>query len=817
MAQQTGPQDTRGTSSATRALPAVQLRRRCDPESLGFESTEKLDPAEGLIGQGRAIEALEFGTGLEARGYNIFVLGTPGSGRHNAVREFLESKARDRDAPSDWVYVHNFEEEHRPQAISLPPGRGHVLAEMLETLIDNLKSAMPAVFEGEDYQERRGAIENEFKQSQEKALEELAEKARGEGLGLGRTPQGFAIFPVHNGEPVKPEVFQKWPQDQREKVQEKIRVLQEELQDIMQSIPRLDKTRRESVRNLNRQLAQIAVDRAMEELFAEFGGHEKVAAHLETIRQHLSENAVLFVQAAQQSEMGEGGEDGPRGRLPLDLAFNRYKANVIVSHGAGGAPVEFLDFPGLGRLLGRIEYVPHMGAMLTDFTLIKAGSLHKANGGYMIVDAERLLSLPGSWDALKRCLRSASIAIEGPMTGMTTATAVTLDPEPIPLQVKIVLIGRRETFYLLQQMDIDFGELFKVAADFDEVIEWSHDTCLEFSRLLGSIARKEETRHLSADACARVIERAGRISDDSERLTLRVGALADLIREANYWARLDKADMISRAHVDKAIEQQIQRLDRIRERMHEQITRETVLIDTAGAMVGQINGLSVLQIGSFAFGKPTRITARTRMGQGRLVDIEREVELGGSLHTKGVLILSGFLSARYAQQFPISLAATLVFEQSYGGVDGDSASSTELYALLSALSDVPIRQGLAVTGSVNQNGEVQAIGGVNEKIEGFFEICKARGLTGDQGAIVPQSNVKNLMLRDDVVEACEKGMFHVYAVSHVDEGIEILTGTPAGKRGEDGQFPEGTINRMVEDKLIGYAQARKAFGAGLQV
>lgn len=794
-------------------LHSDKLYRRCEPASLGFKTTADLEPVDGLVGQSRAIEALEFGVGVLARGYNIFVLGTPGSGRHNAVRQFLRAKAADKEAPLDWVYVYNFDEPYRPKALSLPAGRAPELVEKLDGLIESLKTAMPAVFEGEDYHERRKAIEEEFKSAQEKSLEALSEQAEGMGLGMARTQEGFAVFPVANGEPVKPEDFQKLPKEEREQVQEKIKTIQSQLQDIMQSIPRLDKDRREKVRALNHQLAAVAVDRAMEDVFQAFDSIKPLNDHLKVISGHLAENAALFVQAAQQEDQTPGSDGRAGASAPLDRLFNKYKAVVVVSHAGTGAPVEFLDHPALGQLLGRIEYIPHMGAMLTDFTLIKAGALHKANGGYLIIDAERLLQLPGSWQALKRCLRSQEIAIEMPTTGLTTATTVTLDPESIPLDVKVVLIGQRQTFYMLQQADQDFGELFKVAADFDEVIDWSPETVQQFCRLLGTIAIKETGCPLTAAACAAVIERASRLSDDQQRLTLRVGILADLIREAGYWADED-GKPIENQHVHKAVSEQIRRLDRIRERMHEQILRENVLIDTEGAEVGQINGLSVLQIGAFSFGKPTRITARTRIGNGEVADIERQVDLGGPLHSKGVLILSGFLSSRYAKHAPISLAASLVFEQSYGGVDGDSASSTELYAMLSALSEVPLKQGFAVTGSVNQNGDVQAIGGVNEKIEGFFDICSARGLTGEQGVLIPEANVKNMMLRKDVVDACKAGKFAVYSIAHVDEGIEVLTGTPAGSRGDDGTFPEGSINQRVEEKLISYATQRRQFISG---
>ena len=802
---------------AVSPLANRELRRRCKVADLGFKTTGELEPVGGLIGQDRALDALEFGTGLLAHGYNIFVLGAPGSGRHNAVKRFLEDKAAGRPAPDDWVYVHNFEETHRPIALRLRPGEARSFADDLDAMVEGLKTAMPAVFETEDYQDRRIAIDKEFKEGQEKALSAIAEKAADKGLSLARTQQGFAILPMSGEQPMAPEDFNKLPKDERKRIQGEIEALHAELAEVMQSVPRQDKERREKVRALNRQLAEVAVSRAMAELYERFGDNAPVKAHLRAIQEDLVDNASLFVRAAQQAEEADSGEQPA---MPLDRQFNHYKANVFVCQTSlhhEHAPVEYTDFPALGHLLGRIEYIPHMGAMLTDFTLIKPGSLHLANGGYLIVDAERLLSLPGSWEALKRCLRSRSIAIEPPASGMSTTTAVTLEPQSIPLDIKVVLIGRRDMFYLLQAFDSEFTELFKVAADFDEVIDWDADNLKLFCRLLATIARHEDTLALSADACAAVIERAARLAGDSERLTLRVGQLANIVREADYWAGKDGAKAIARGHIDRAVSEQIRRLDRIRQRMHEQILRDTILIDTDGTATGQINGLSVLQIGSFAFGKPTRITARTRVGQGKLVDIEREVELGGSLHSKGVLILTGFLTSRYARHAPVSLSASLVFEQSYDGVDGDSASSAELYALLSSLSGVPIRQDLAVTGAVSQNGDVQAIGGVNEKIEGFFDICKEDGLTGEQGVLIPQANVKNLMLREDVVDACSKGQFRIFAVSHVDEGIEILTGVKAGQRSESGQFPDGSINRVVEDRLTEFAALRKTYFGSTQV
>jgi lon-related putative ATP-dependent protease len=590
----------------------------------------------------------------------------------------------------------------------------------------------------------------------------------------------------------------------RTAIEAKIKALGEKLTQTLRTIPGRDKERRQRIEALNREMAELAVSRAMDDIPAEFHEIPGLARHLTDIRTDLVANAGAFL----------GEDDGQK--PPLDLAMNRYRANPLL-RGAdynGGTPVIYADAPDMGYLVGHIEHIPHMGAMLTDFTQIKPGALHRANGGTLLVDAERLLASPMAWQSLKRCLRAREIIIGSPLQGTATMTAVSLEPAPVPLDVKVILFGDRQTLHMMAALDPDFSELFKVAADFDDVFPRSADSERAFCCLIAGITHDESERPLSAAACAAVIERAARLAGDAERLTLRVGWLADLIREADHWAKIDGAKTIDAAHIQKTVEQQTYRIDLVREKLQEQITRETVLIDTSGEAVGQINGLAVLQAGYLAFGKPSRITARVRMGPGKLVDIEREVDMGGPLHSKGVLILSGFLSARYALDAPVSLSASLVFEQSYGGVDGDSASSTELYALLSALSGLPVRQGLAVTGSVNQNGEVQAIGGANEKIEGFFDICAARGLTGEQGVLIPAANVKHLMLKRDVVEACAKGRFHIHAVAHIDEGIEILTGREAGTRGPDGHFPEASVNRLVEDRLVTFAEARRQFGKG---
>ncbi|MEM8949580.1 MAG: Lon protease family protein, partial [Pseudomonadota bacterium] len=537
----------------------------------------------------------------------------------------------------------------------------------------------------------------------------------------------------------------------------------------------------------------------------------------------------MFVPSGAPEAQAAPGAPQPPVQPEDDSRFRRYQVNILAggeteaSEGDGtqaeppsaaGAPVIDEDYPTLGNLVGRIEHRSQMGALMTDFTLIKPGALHRANGGYLLLEARKLMTEPYAWDALKRALRGGCVKIEAPGAAASPMTTTTLEPSPIPLDIKVVLFGDRGLYYQLAALDPDFSDLFKVAADFEEVLEREDDADLLYARLLGSVARREDIRPLDPSAVARVIDHSARLSGASDKLSVRMSPVVDLIREADFWAGEAGNEVLSADHIQKALDEQDRRLSRIRERSYETITEETILIDTSGAKVGQINGLSVLQVGGFSFGKPTRITARVGMGSGKVLDIEREVELGGPLHTKGVLILSGFLAARFAQAMPMSLAATLVFEQSYGGVDGDSASSTELYALLSALADVPIKQGLAVTGSVNQYGEVQAIGGVNEKIEGFFEICKQRGLTGDQGVLIPPANVRNLMLKPEVAEAARNGQFRVFSVETIDQGIEILTGLPAGKRGDDGRYPEGSINALVAERVRGFAEARRDFHRG---
>jgi predicted ATP-dependent protease len=791
-------------------LPAESLRRTVDPTSLGFRTTDDLEPITGLIGQERALRAIEFGVNIRQEDFNLFVLGPPEAGKRTAVRSLLSQKAKTEATPPDWVYVNNFQDPDKPRAIKLPTGRANRFAELMVEAIDELKTALPARFESEEYQARRRAIEEEIRGGQEREFEALSEKARAQSIAVLRTPTGFAMAPTHEGKVIKPEVFETLPEVVRKEIEAKIEALQQELASILEKIPRMQKEHRTRLQSLNEEIASIAVGQAIGDVEAEFKDIEPVMQHLAAVRQDLIRNVGIFLSEGNE----ENGIVGQSVDTQRDARFRRYMVNVIVHNdddGAGAPIIEELN-PTYPNLMGRVEHIARMGALLTDFLLIKPGALHKANGGYLMLSARKLLTSPFAWEALKRALKSHELRIETPAEFVGVLQTQTLEPDPIPLKVKVVLFGEPELFYLLTAYEPDFARLFKVQADFDASIDRNDGHSMEYARVLASIVRSHKLRPIDRTGVARLIEEGSRLADDNRKLSIEIGKLVDIVSEADYWAGKAGRAIVGAEDVRRAIEEAQQRADRVRDKMQEQIQRDMVLVDTSGAKVGQINGLSVLSLGNFSFGKPSRITARVRMGAGRVTDIEREVELGGPLHSKGVMILWGFLAGRYAEDVPLALSASLVFEQSYGGVDGDSASSAELYALLSALSEVPIKQSYAVTGSVNQHGEIQVIGGVNEKIEGFFDICKARGLTGEHGVLIPLGNVQHLMLREDVVEAAREGKFHIHAVSSVDEGIEILTGRPAGARDSKGNFPKDSINGLVEERLQTFAAKQKAFG-----
>ncbi|KUO56320.1 MAG: hypothetical protein APF80_16420 [Alphaproteobacteria bacterium BRH_c36] len=781
-----------------------------------MKTTEELEPLTGLIGQDRALRALSFGVGMKSNDYNIFVLGPDASGKTAAVRTMLEGLAASQPPPGDWVYVNNFDEPNKPRSLRLRPGRGRELEKAMVAAIDELRAALPAAFEGEDYQARSRAIDAQYGGRTEEQIQELGQKAEEHGVALLRTPLGFTLAPMLEGKVVKPEAFAAVPPSMQEEVRATIEALQEDLKAILADVPRADKERRQNLRALNDEVAATVVKAALDDVVAEFGDEQVLASYLYAVEEDLIANALHFLADPSHEQEEFSGQPIESARDPR---FRRYMVNAVVSQNpeAHGAPVFEETNPTHGNIIGRVEHTAHMGALVTDFLLIKPGALHIANGGTLLIDTRKLLFSPFAWEALKRALKTKSIRLEQPVESLGLVSTQTLDPEPIPLDIKVVLFGDRELYYLLAEGDPEFQELFKVQADFDDTIARTAEHTETYARLIAAIVGEYALRPLDAEAVAGVIEEGGRMARDRDKLSIEVSRIGDMVREADYWASQAGRSLTTRADVRRAVDEQEQRADRMRDRDQETFERGIVLVDTEGRKVGQINGLSVLRLGTFAFGRPSRITARVRFGGGRMVDIERESKLGGPLHSKGVMILWGYLAGMFAQDHPLALSASLVFEQSYGGVEGDSASSTELYALLSALSDVPIRQGIAVTGSVNQLGEVQAIGGVNEKIEGFFDVCKARGLTGRQGVIVPASNVQHLMLREDVVEAVHKDQFSVWPVTSIAEGIEILTGIPAGVRGEDGTFPADSVYARVEAKLKLFAERAKAAGNAMRM
>jgi lon-related putative ATP-dependent protease len=799
-----------------RELTPEDLYRHTDPSTFSFESTAELDDSLRPIGQDRATEAVELSTTMKVEGYNLFVLGREGARRHEFVRQYLEGRAAEEPAAPDWCYVNNFEDPRKPKALRLPAGRGRELERDVDRLLEDAHTVIPAAFESDDYRTRQQAIEEEFKEEQERALEEVNKEAQERGVGIIQTPTGIAFAPLHGDEPLSPREFELLEESEQARLREAMEDLGQKFQAAMQQVPKRMRDAREKVRALDRETATWAVGSLFEDLEKKYEDCPTVVEHLEAMEADIVDNIALFrMSGEERSPLQQLLMSATPSRLPQESpASTRYTINVLVDHHPeNGAPTVFEDHPTHARVFGDIEHVAQMGTLVTDFRFIKAGALHRASGGYLVLDARKMLFQPFVWDALKRALRSRELRIQSVGQELSLVSTVSLEPAPIPFSAKVILIGDRVLYYLLQALDPEFSSLFKVAADFEDDIERNAENTQLYGRLLATLARNENLRPMNPAALARVIEESARQSGDGEKLSAIVEPVADIVREADYWASRDGAKLIAVEHVEQAVSARIRRNSRIRDRLHEQILRDTVLIETDGAEVGQINGLSVIELGGFSFGRPSRITARVSMGGGKVIDIEREVELGGPIHSKGVLILSSYLASRYGGDRPLSLSASLVFEQSYGGVEGDSASCAELCALLSSLAEAPIAQSLAVTGSVNQHGQVQAIGGVNEKIEGFFDLCRARGLTGKQGVLIPSSNVKHLMLRADVRDAVREGRFHVYPIQSVDGCMEVLTGLPVGERDSEGNFPAGSINQRVMARLRDLADKRRAFAA----
>ena len=789
-------------------LPIDKLRRICDPQTLGCETTEDIEPLETIIGQQRAVRALEFGLGIKETGFNMYVAGPPGTGKTTAVKRFLERVARDKPVPPDCCYVNNFRDPYRPKALRLSPGRGREFQKDVKNLVEGARQEIPRIFESEQYAARREETVRGFQKQRQELISQMGDRAAQEGFFLQMSPMGLLIIPVAEGKPLSEEEFRALGPEVQEEILKKREGLQDELKRTMRQFTGLDRKANEALHNLDREVALSTVEPSVSELIQKYQELPQVVAYLEQVRNDMIENLSQFRQEAEAQPapalMPPGAEE---------LPFRKYEVKVVVDNSElEGAPVVMELNPTYNNLFGRIEKEAQFGALITDFTMIREGSLHRANGGYLVLPADELLRNLFSWDSLKRALRNKEIAVEEAGERLGFIATKSLRPEPIPLDIKVVLIGQPMLYYLLYNVDEDFSELFKVKADFDSRMARTDENIKEYAAFVCTLCAEEGLKHLDASALARLIEHSSRLAEDQDKLSARFGEVSDIIREASFYATQDNAAYVTAAHVQQAIEEKFYRSNLIQERVNEMIERGTIMIDVVGEEVGQVNGLSVSSLGDIAFGRPSRITASIGLGREGLVDIEREAKLAGPIHTKGVMILSGYLADKYAQDKPLSLSARLVFEQSYSEVEGDSASSTELYAILSRLSGLPIKQGIAVTGSINQKGEVQSIGGVNEKIEGFFEICQANGLTGEQGVLIPESNVQNLMLKEEVLEAVREGKFHLWSVKTVDEGIEILTGVKAGARQEDGTFEEGSVNDLVDKRLRDLAEKMQEFG-----
>ena len=791
-------------------LTSEQLYRKCDAAKFDFTTTADLEERLSALGQDRAICAVELGINIKSRGYNLFCLGPEGTGKISLVKRILEKEGKQRPTPDDWAYVYNFDEPHKPIAVNFPAGAAAGFAKDMEEFAYAMEHDLPEAVKNELYEEQLSVIREKYQEKRNDYVKVLQKKAKGKKVSLLHMPMGVVVAPMKNGEIISPDVFDTLSDDEKNEIMADLNAMQEEIAQHQDDAPGWEEKQTEEIKKLQEKLVKDAIKKPINDIKQKYRGNKKVAEYLKAVQNYILENIPSFVPNYDQDSKPQTEEEPMAGLLSQlknqqeEDKYSKFKVNVVVKNVPdSGAPIVLLDHPTQGNLVGKVERIQQFGALITDFTLIKGGALHRANGGFLLIDARKLLLQPYSWDSLKRALASKEIKIEAPSED-TSFSTISLDPQPIPLDVKVVMTGDAELYDLLSERDPDFSDYFKVEADFGMIIDRTDENEVEYAKLIGSLTKKKNLRSLNKQAVARVIEYSSRLADDSEKLTAHVSSIGDLLKEADYWARKSKASQIGKNHVDQAIKSQIYRSDRVNRAMLEQIDKGTILLDVKGERVGQINGLVVYNFTRNSFGKPTRITTQVRLGRGEFINIEREVAMSGPIHSKGVLILQALIANRFAKRSPLSLSASIVFEQSYGGVDGDSASSTEYYCMLSAIANLPIKQSLAVTGSINQFGEIQPIGGVNEKIEGFFEVCKYNGLTGKQGVIVPRTNVVNLMLREDVLEAVENGQFSIYAIDDVDDGIELLTGIPAGKADKRGRFPKGTVNYMVQQSLEEY-------------
>jgi len=791
-------------------LPPNQLRTCFNPKNFSFKTTAELSPLEEVIGQERAVRAMDFGLHIQDRGYNIFVTGVPGTGKNTIVKSMIQRVAEAQAVPKDWCYVNNFKDPDRPRAISLPAGEGKAFQRDIDRLIARLKEEFPKVFQSKECEEQTKAYHDAYNKSRDSLGEELDREARELGFIIKSTNVGITIIPLHQGKAMTASQIAALAPEHRAEIQRKEKIVHEHVHQFVKQTRVLHEELEEKIAKLNRSVAAFASEHFFETLREKYKTIPDLAEHILNVQEDVMENFTDFLPA-QESPLQMAGLSIE----PVRTSNVRYAVNVVVDNSATkGAPLIEEVNPTYNNLVGRIEKKGRFGTFYTDFTLIKPGSILHANGGYLLINAIDLLKTPYSWDALKRIIKKKEVKIEdlGEIYGLVTSSGI--KPDPIPIQMRVILVGNAYLYYLLQTYDEDFSKIFKVKVDFNEEQKTTPNTPEQFARFIARLCTDEDLLHFDPSGVASILEQLSRWAEHQKKLSLRFGNLADLIREASFWAKQAQQNCVSRKEVLKAVSEKINRSNRVEEYIQDLIEEGTLMVDVTGQVVGQINGLSVYDLGDFSFGRPSRITSRVFLGQSGIIDIEREVKMGGKTHSKGVLILSGYLGGRYARDTLLSLSASICFEQSYGEVEGDSASTAELLTLLSSLSELPIAQGIAVTGSVNQHGEIQAVGGINEKIEGFYAVCKALGLSGNQGVVIPRQNMKHLMLKEDVVKAVASEKFHIYAVSTADEAIEIVTGTPAGTLQADGIYPEGTVNALVLSRLEAMGERLRALEAG---
>ncbi|MBN1375676.1 MAG: AAA family ATPase [Dehalococcoidia bacterium] len=801
-------------------VPADKLSWRCDPALFKFTTTGELQSLGEFIGQERAIRSIEFGLNLEMDGYNIYVAGLSGTGKTTVVKSYIEKIIREKEVKGevfradDWCYLYNFKEPDRAQIVSLPRGTARQFKAQISELLTKTKEELKRAFSSEDYKTQRKRMMEEGQGDQQKLFEGLQKKARLQNFYLQMTQAGPALVPLLEDRPMEEKEYVALSEKDRKALEAKRRALQKRLQSSFEKAVGIREKTVKKVENADKEIGDFTISHLFAPLFARYPEDTKVGQFLQGLKNYTLENLALFKEGEEAVNHETGvlfSQSVLSGRNPfLPFLVNVYIDNTEVS----GPPVIVEPNPNFGNLFGKIERRFLLGGYLSDHTMIKPGALALANGGYLLLGALDVLSNMGVWPALKRSIRNKEIRVEDPFEQYGMVVPQGMRPEPMPIKTKVILIGDAYLYQMLSVMDEEYWEIFKVKADFNSQIDITEKNIMDYAAFISGICDKCKVRHFDPAGVARTIEFAARIVSDQEKLSTRFAQIKELVEEANYWAAKEGAELITGKHVQRAIEERRFRHNLVDERVQEMIDRGQIMIDVGGEVVGQVNGLGVYSMGDIAFAKPNRITARTFLGRGGVINIEREAKLSGSTHDKGVLILSGYLGWKYAQERPLSLSASICFEQSYEGVDGDSASSAELYAILSSISGVPIRQNIAVTGSVNQKGEVQPIGGVNLKIEGFYKSCQDKGLTGDQGVMIPRQNVINLMLEDEVSEAVKDGRFHIYAVKTIDEGIEILTGMPLGEKGPDGKYPEETVNLLVDKKLTEMAEAIKRAGGG---